>query len=115
MSKTKKNNQQMCCKKKCTKQPHIVCFPLSLFHICSICFPKKTIGGTLGPSFLAVSLPLSANLAMAPLGVAFEAWPPVLLYISSGGADGDGKPGGKPWENHGKTMENHGKTMENHK
>lgn len=34
-------------------------------------------------SFLAVSLPLSANLAMAPLGVAFEAWPPVLLYISS--------------------------------
>ena len=40
---------------------------------------------------MAVSFPLSANLAMAPLGVAFEAWPPVLLYISLG------TDGGKTW------------------
>jgi len=58
---------------------------------------------------LAVSLPLSANLAMAPLGVAFEAWPPVLLYISL-----DARMGmGNLVENHGKTMENHGKPWEN--
>ena len=51
-------------------------------------------------SFLAVSLPLSANLAMAPLGVAFEAWPPVLLYISSEVLEVLGRgTAGFPWEN----------------
>ena len=33
-------------------------------------------------SFLAVPLPAAANLATAPRGVAFEAWPPVFEYTS---------------------------------
>ena len=33
-------------------------------------------------SFLADRLPPAANLATAPRGVAFEAWPPVLEYTS---------------------------------
>ena len=35
-----------------------------------------------------VALPPSANFAIAPLGVAFDAWPPVLLYISLGPNEG---------------------------
>ena len=37
---------------------------------------------------------------MAPLGVAFEAWPPVLLYISSEVLEVLGRgTAGFPWEN----------------
>jgi len=33
-------------------------------------------------SFLRVRLPAAANLASAPRGVDFEAWPPVFEYTS---------------------------------
>ena len=33
-------------------------------------------------SFFLVRLPAAANLAMGPVGVALEDWPPVLEYTS---------------------------------
>ncbi len=49
-------------------------------------------------SFLGMALPAAANLATAPMGVAFEAWPPVLEYTSvSSTRMFTSRPGARTW------------------